>query len=271
MGDRRPAGSQTLERALGVLLKIGEASDSGLTLAECSAELDHSKATTHRILHTLTQLGFLRFDPERGVYQLGVRNLVLGMDFLAELDIRREALPLLRELASSTGETVHLGVLAGTQVVYIEKVESSQAVGMYSRVGHTMPAYCTGIGKAILAFLELDQLEGALPPRLVARTPSTITRRTDLREDLERIRERGYSTDDIENEEGIRCVGAPVFDHSGEVSAGLSVAGPAWRLAPDTFEEFGAMARSTALEISRRIGFEPRRDTDRPLTGVNSG
>jgi DNA-binding IclR family transcriptional regulator len=275
MGGQGPPGSQTLERALNVLLKIGEASARGLSLAECNNELGYSKATTHRILQTLTKLGFLRFEQERGVYQLGVRNLLLGMDFLHELDIRREAIPLLGQLAETTNETVHLGVLVGAQVVYIDKVESSQAVRMYSRVGHTMPAYSTGIGKAILAFLPLDQLQNALPRRLAARTAATITNRSELREHLEQIRERGYSTDDIENEEGIRCVGAPIFDHAGAVCAGISVAGPASRITPDKFDELGALTRVTAQHISERIGFLPeRRKSERPsrvLRAVDGG
>jgi DNA-binding IclR family transcriptional regulator len=275
MGEQVPPGSQTLERALNVLLKIGEAGDSGLALAECNSELRYSKATTHRILHTLTSLGFLRFDQERRVYQLGVRNLVLGMDFLHQLDIRREAVPLLKQLAESTRETVHLGVLVGAQVVYIDKVESPQAVRMYSRVGHTMPAYSTGIGKAILAFLPINQLQDALPPRMTARTPATITNRSELRKHLQGIRRRGYSTDDVENEEGIRCVGAPIIDHTGAVCAGISVAGPATRLTPDKFQQLGVLTRATAGEISERIGFLPdRHKNDRPtrvLRAVHDG
>src|SRR6188472_605229 len=115
------AGSQTLDRALSVLLQIGASGGRGLTLAECTSILGYSKATTHRILRTLARHGFLRSD-DRNVYTLGVTNLRLGMDFLEQLDLRREALPLLRELAEQTGETVHLGVLHGSDVVYIEKV-----------------------------------------------------------------------------------------------------------------------------------------------------
>jgi DNA-binding IclR family transcriptional regulator len=149
--------------------------------------------------------------------------------------------------------------LVWTQVVYIDKVESPQAVRMFSRVGHTMPAYSTGIGKAILAFLSPNQLQDALPPRLTARTPATITNRSELRKHLKEIRLRGYSTDDIENEEGIRCVGAPVIDHTGAVCAAISVAGPATRVTSDKFEQLGSLTRTTAQDISERIGFFPAR------------
>jgi len=252
-----PAGSQTLDRALSVLLEVGENGARGLGLAECSQLLGYSKPTTHRILRTLTRRGFLRVDDETGLYTLGVANLRLGMAFLDQLDLRREALPVLTQLCERTRETVHLGVLSGAAVVYIDKVESPQAVRMFSRVGHTMPAYSTGIGKAILAYLPTEELRAILPARLPPRTPSTITSRARLEEHLAEVRGHGYSTDDVENEDGIRCVGAPVFDHTGAVCAGISIAGPATRITPERFPELGELVKETALAVSRRVGYAP--------------
>lgn len=254
-------GSQTLDRALNVLAEIAGNGAHGLGLSDCSGILGYSKPTTHRILRTLAAHGLVQWNEDRRAYTLGLATLRLGMDFLEQLDIRREALPLLRELANESGETVHLGVLQGSDVVYIEKVESQQAVRMFSRVGHTMPAYSTGIGKAILAFLREEELDGSLPERLEPRTPATITDRDALRRHLAEIRRRGYSTDDIENEEGIRCAGAPIFDHTGAVCAGVSVAGPASRVTPDRLPELGNRAREIALEISARIGFREMPDS----------
>lgn len=248
-------GTKSLDRALNVLLEIASRGERGLTLSECAGILGYSKATTHRILQTLTRREFLRLDDDRGVFTLGVTNLRLGIEFLENIDLRHEALPTLRALAESTWETVHLGRLSGTDVVYIEKVESSHAVRMYSRVGDTMPAYSTGIGKAILAFLDNAELARHLPEPLVRRTANTITNRRYLREELRRTRERGFSIDDIENEEGIRCTGAPVFDHTGRIQAAISVAGPASRMTRARLEELGPLARAQANLISARIGF----------------
>lgn len=249
------AGSQTLDRALTVLLEVARNGEQGLSLAECSKILGYTKPTTHRILRTLTQRGFLRVDEQRGLYTLGVTNLRLGMQFLDRLDIRREALPVLRPLAARAQETVHLGTLSGTSVVYIEKVESQRAVRMFSRVGDTMPAYSTGIGKAILAWLDDGEVEQHLPERLVPRTPHTVVDRDGLRAELARIRDRGYSIDDVENEEGIRCVGAPVFDHSGRVAGGVSIAGPDHRMTLDRLAELGPLVREHADVISAAVGF----------------
>jgi DNA-binding IclR family transcriptional regulator len=248
-------GTKSLDRALNVLLEIAGRGGRGMTLSECAGVLGYSKATTHRILQTLTRHGFLRLDEERGTFTLGLTNLRLGIEFLESIDLRREALPMLRALAESTGETVHLGRLSRTHVAYIEKVESSHAVRMYSRVGDTMPAYSTGVGKAILAFLDDPELERHLPPRLERRAANTITDRAALRDELQRTRERGYSIDDVENEEGIRCVGAPVFDHTGRVQAGISVAGPASRMTLDRLDELGPAVRAQADLVSTQLGF----------------
>ena len=249
------AGSQTLDRALSVLLKVGTAPERGLSLAECAALLGYSKPTTLRILRTLARRGFLQVDEERGVYKLGVTLLRLGMDFLEQLDLRRVALPFLQELAEQTGETVHLGVLHDAEVVYIEKVESRHAVRMFSRLGHSMPACSTGVGKAILAFLAPNELDAALPDRIEKRTSRTLTSHAALRAQLAEIRERGYSTDDLENEDGIRCVGAPIFDHHRIVCAAISIAGPEGRITPDLFPELGARVREAALRISAQMGY----------------
>lgn len=266
MAAELTAGSQTLDRALRILIQVGEHGAEGLTLADCTALLGFSKPTTHRILRTLASRGFLRLDPKRGVYTLGVANLRLGMAFLEQLDLRAEALSLLRELADRTGETVHLGILDGSDVVYIEKVESRHPVRMFSHVGRTMPAYSTGVGKAILAYLPSDQLESAVPARLEARTPATITDKAQLIRHLGEVRGRGYSIDDVENEDGIRCVGAPIFDHTAAVRAGISVAGPETRVTVARAPELGALVRETALAVSRRIGF-----VDEPsLAGVGA-
>lgn len=245
-----------MERALRVLWEIGRNGTHGLTLAECSAVLGYSKATTHRILKTLADLEFVAWDTQAGVFKLGVATLRLGMSYLDNLDIRAVALPLLRDLTIRTGETTHLGVLNGAEVVYIEKVESPQPVRMFSRVGHTMPAHSTGLGKAILAYLPPEELDQVMAAGLVRRTPNTIVERSELRADLARARARGYSTDNVENEEGIRCVGAPVFDHRGAVCGAVSVAAPASRLTPERFLELGPLVCATAREISRRLGCE---------------
>lgn len=261
------AGTQTLDRALNVLLQVGACGSRGLSLAECTAVLGYSKPTTFRILRALQARSLLTHDHDRGAYTLGPMTLRLGMDYLESLDLRREALPTMRRLAAETGETIHLSILDGVDVVYIEKVDSPQSVRMFSRIGHTMPAHSTGIGKAILAYLPEGEIEARLPARLEARSALTITSRDRLVEHLRGVRARGYSTDDMENEDGIRCVGAAIFDHTGVVCAGVSIAGPAMRVTPDRFASLGLLIRDAGAEVSARLGYQPVRSARVPEAG----
>jgi len=255
MEKQRNAGSQTVERALEILVAIGASGLDGMTLAECSTRLSYSKATTHRILRALEVHGFVEADDDTGAYKLGMTNLRLGMDYLEHLELRRAALRTLRTLAEEAQETVHLGVLDEARVVYIEKVESQHAIRMFSRVGHTMPAYSTGVGKAILAFLPTDLVVHLLPASFEGFTATTITTRDALLVHLNETRALGYAIDDVENEEGIRCVGAPVFDHTGSVIAAISVAGPATRITLERLEELGRVTQQAALAVSERLGY----------------
>jgi IclR family acetate operon transcriptional repressor len=265
------AGTQTLDRALSVLFQVSASGSRGLSLAECTAILEYSKPTTFRILRNLQARGMLTHNGDRRIYTLGPTVLRLGMGYLESLDQRREALPTMRRLGAETGETIHLGILDGGGVVYIEKVDSPQSVRMFSRIGLTMPAHSTGIGKAILAYLPGDDLTARLPDRLEARTAATITCRSLLEEHLRGVRARGYSTDDMENEDGISCVGAPIFDHTGAVCAGLSIAGPATRVTPDRFADLGPLVRDAGAEISAKLGYHPAKLRSRPEYGTGAG
>jgi IclR family acetate operon transcriptional repressor len=250
-------GTQTLDRALSVLFEVGASGSRGLSLADCVTLLGFSKPTTFRILRAFEARNLLVHDRDRGVYTLGPMTLHLGMDYLESHELRAEALPTMRSLAAETGETIHLGILDGGTVVYIEKVDSPQSIRMFSRIGSAMPAHSTGLGKAMLAWLPEEGLVARLPERLEPRTPATITSRDQLIGHLRDIRARGYSTDDMENEAGIRCVGAPIFDHTSSVCAGLSIAGPANRLSLDDLARLGRTVREASAAISARIGHRP--------------
>lgn len=251
------AGTQTLERAVDVLLAVAASGNAGLSLARCTEVVGHSKPTTHRILITLAKRGLLRFDEERAVYLLGPANLRLGMDFLDTIDLRRIAVPHLRELAETTRETVHLGVIDGQDVVYIEKVDSPQPVRISSRLGRSMPLHSTSMGKALLAFHTDEYARELLGESLPARTAATIVDREVLLQGFGATRARGYAIDDEENEEGIRCCASVVFDHDGRPAASISVAGPVSRMDSAVLADFGARVRATCLAISAELGYSP--------------
>lgn len=253
------AGTQSLDRALTVLLQVAESPPPGLTLAACSSILGYSKPTTQRILRTLVSRSFLAYDDELGVYTLGVANAQLGSEYLHRLDLRRVALGEMRDLVATTGETAHLGVVTGLDVVYIELVDSPHPVRIFSRVGASVPAYATAIGKAILAFTDVGEVDQHIPTTFTPRTTNTILTRAALEDDLALARERGYAIDDEENRQGIRGYAAPIFDHDETVVAAVSIGGPAGRVSDDD-AEFGGAVVETARSISRLLGSRRTRE-----------
>lgn len=244
-----------LARGLALLDALADqASLRGTSLTELAQNVGLNKATAFRLLGTLRSHGYVEKHPDTERYHLGLRILHLSSALLQNLDLRIQAAPIMSDLVQRTNETVHLGVLDRGSVVYIDKVECGNSVRMHSRVGMQMPAYSTGLGKAILANLHAEQLEEVLASGLPPRTPTTITDAETLRAHLAEARARGYSIDDCENEDGIRCVGAPIFDHTGGVIAAISTAGPASRMTLERTLELGPMVREAARQISQRMG-----------------
>lgn len=246
-------GPKALVKGLLILQEIAEHRD-GLSLADINRLTAIPKPTVLRLVQPLLDHRLLQLDAE-GNYRLGAQCLVLGTSFIEGVDLRAEALDVLADLVSHAGETCHLGVLDGVRVVYIEKVESSHAVRMHSQIGRTNPAYCTGLGKAMLSHAPDDTVEQVIAAGLEPRTPQTITDAAVLRTDLRAARERGFAIDDVENEEGIRCVASPVLDARGRVVAGISIAGPTYRVTQDRLDELGARVQTGAHELSKRIGY----------------
>ena len=247
--------NRTISRSAAILQALkADPSPRGVRLTEVSQRCGLEKSTTHRLLAALAAEGLVERDVETERYRLGLGLLELGMAVHQRLDIRVEALPILRSLADRAEETIHLGVARGPHVVYVEKVESPHAFQMRSRVGERMPLYCTGIGKAILAYAGEDELATVLTNGLEPRTSHTITDPAELRIELQRIRVRGYSTDMEENEESVRCVAAPVFDHRLSVVGAISIAGPVFRFPEQRIAELAAHVVGAAQEISKRLG-----------------
>lgn len=247
--------SASLRRALTMLTTIGapDGTAAGLTLADLARCVGADKSTVLRLLTPLREFGLVESD-ESGRYRLGVGVLRLGQVYLDRLDLRTVALPVLRDLTRATGETSHLVLYQHPDVVYVEKVDADCAVQMRSRVGRVEPAASTGVGRAYLAYAAPEVVDDVLARGLVKRTPSTITSAKRWRAELAATRERGYSIDDCENEAEIRCVGAPIFDHTERPVAALSVAGPASRISSERAQLLGPIVAASAAAVSARLG-----------------
>ena len=242
---RGPDGLRAVQRAADLLTTLTRY-PAGISLADLARATDYPMTTVHRILGVLRQTGLVRETPD-GLHALGVGTVVLAGAFLDGVDVRAQARPVLHRLAGESGETVHLGVLAGQLIVYIDKIDSRHPVRMVSRVGGTNPASTTAIGKSILAWSAEDTLAAALE--------KSAADESEFGKELELVRANGFATDLEGNEPGICCVGAPVFDHSGRPIAALSVSTPTIRFDADRLAEFGAHVRACADEVSRGMGW----------------
>lgn len=212
----------------------------------------------YRFLRVLTEKGFLERNPQTKKFRLGMRMFELGSLVWRDLDLRKIALPWIEKLSQKSGETVHLGVLSGNEVVSIEGIESGQSLRISLPVGKRVCLHSTGIGKAILAFLPEEEIKRIIAEKgLPGFTPNTITNPTRLAEEIEKIRRQGYAVDNEENEPGIRCVAAPIRNYSKAVVASISISGPAVRVTEEQVPQLAKIVKEAAYQISRSLGYLP--------------
>ncbi len=254
---------QTIERVSSILDILAQ-SAQGISIRELSSTIGLPKGTTHRLLSSLIYFGYVRQDPKTRDYFLGLKFVELGQTLLSQLDLRKEAEPFLRDLAERTKETIHLVILDRNEIVYIDKVETDRnpsGLKMASRIGLRNPAHSSAVGKMILANFSEEELQRFLKEEsLMRRTENTITDPIQLREHLKSIRKQGYAVDDEENEKGIRCVAAPIYNEVGKTVAAISITAPAFRVTKKSIQEtLKKEVMATASQISERLGFRERR------------
>jgi len=249
-GKRGPEGLRALDRAASILYTLAAHPD-GITLADLSRETGLTMTTVHRMLGALRSKDLAR-ETSEGLHAVGLGSLVLSGAFLGGLDLRREARPHLERLNIETKETCHLGALASPHIVYIEKMDSSHPVRMFSRVGAAMPAVRTAMGKAMLAHSSEETVTKVL--RDTSDQLGPLIDEAAFRATLLEDRRRGFSTDLEENERGICCIGAPIIDNVGRVVAAISVSTPTERFDRERLDEMGAFVRRTADDISESLG-----------------
>jgi DNA-binding IclR family transcriptional regulator len=224
-----------------------------LGVSDLARELGLHKSTIHRLLATLEGEGFIR-QTHTSRYTLSWKLFELGAAVPAWQGIRQLVLKVLNTLVAMTGETAHLAVLDGEEVLYLEKVESRHRLRMPSAVGRRVPSYCTALGKAMLADLDEQALEGVLGRApFPALTRHTLTGAAALRAELARIRAQGYALDDEELEDGLMCVAAPVRDTTGMTCAAISIAGPASRIGRHLEAHIDAV-RAASEQLSHQLG-----------------
>jgi IclR family acetate operon transcriptional repressor len=247
--SREETPVRSVARALDLLSVVAHGEE--LSLGSLAAATQLAPSTAHRLLNTMLDLGFVQQDGDSRRYGAGHR--LLGLVSAAEqrlAALRAAALPHMTELAAACGETAHLTILDGSQVVFVEQVLGQGTIRVEVKLGSRMDAHVTAAGKALLAWQPESYLQPMLDAGLRRYTPSTITEPEGLYRDLASVRERGWASELEEHELGAGCVAAPIMPAAGGPVASLSVSGPTSRLRPEDFAELGQRIRTTADRVA---------------------
>ncbi|WP_417686753.1 IclR family transcriptional regulator [Roseibium sp.] len=249
--DQQASGDGTVGKALDVLDRVAE-KERPVRFAELLSESDHPKATLYRLLQTLVSQGMLSYRPEDQTYSLGMRLMRLAHKAWQRSSLAPIARPFVDELSRTVGETIHLAQLDGAQVLYVDKRNAVSPVEMYSQAGKVGPSYCTGVGKAMLAFLPEPQLTHAIEQQsFYGYTEHTLTTEEDLRVELEIIRDSGIAFDREEHETGIICIAAPILSRSGRPMGALSITTSTKTKSFQHLRELQPVLTETAERISK--------------------
>lgn len=247
---------QSVVRALDIL-ECFDGQLVELRISEISDQMQLSKSTVYGLVNTLVTKGYLEQNVQTKRYRLGIKLFELGSLVYKRMDLRNEAKPFCEELVSKHNATVHLAAHYGDEIVYIDKVDAPGAMIVYSQTGKRAPMHCTGVGKAILAFLGDDELKHFLAKgNLEKYTEHTITCSEELSREMLHVRSCGYAIDNEEIETGLRCVAAPIFNHLNQPVAAISVSAPTARLPMENIEAVAKDVQSCARQISQRLGYK---------------
>ena len=249
--------AKSLNKAIDILVTLGQVPE-GMSLPDVSLMVRQPKSTMHRLLTALESRRFVRYDADTRLWKIGVEAFVIGNAFLRNRDLATFARPAMQVLVNDSGETASLYLDDEGEIVCMAQVECRQTMRVIARPGGRAKMHSSGSGKAILAYYPLAKLDQVVERHgLPAATEKTINTPQALRQNLELIRQRGFAVDDEENALGIRCVAAPVFDHTGEVVAAISISGPSSRVIESRIPALGERVRAAAVSVTKSIGGVP--------------
>lgn len=242
----------TVERTFSILESLANG-NQGKGVSELSRELGFAKSTTFNILTTLEDLGYIYRTDNR--YHLSLKLFSLSSTVVQQMDLRKVAAPILQNLVEKTGETVNLGTIQDDEAVYIDCLPGPQPVTVHTWPGERLSLHSTALGKVLLAWMPEDAVESILTHKgMPQHTSATASSTEQLIAELRQVRQDGYAVDDEEDAPGMRCVGAPVFDHTGQVIAAVSITAPVQRLTKPRIETLAQIVVDAARRISRRLG-----------------
>jgi IclR family KDG regulon transcriptional repressor len=248
-----------LRRGLELLEAVG-GSERAPSAADLAASLDLPRTTVHELLRTLVSLRYLEELPGAPRhYRLGIKPFELGNVYAAGLDLAREGHRAAQRIAEQCQETVHVAIRDGRDVIYVAKVDSTHPVRMVSATGRRLPAHVTAVGKMLLSAVPDEELEELYPDAtLEPMTPDSITDREELRHVLAQVRRDGVAWDECESNAAVNCVAAPVFDHSADMVAAMSISVPTVRWSARQAARYAQLVRRGATDLSARLGYTHR-------------
>ncbi len=251
--------SNSVKSVVKAFLLMEELDKSGeMSIGDLSERLQMDKATVHRLVNTIKDAGYINQNPDNKKYANSLKLLAMGNRAMEKTGVRHIARPFMEELSEKTGETINLGMRVGNKIIYVDKMESSSTIKVGLGIGVSVPSYCSGLGKAILAFTPADELEELLDSIVFEKfTEHSITNREHFQRELERIRKDGYAVDDEEYVDGLMCFAAPIFDFHGNPIASVSVSCPKYRYDADRhFQLYTGLTLEAAGHISEMMGYK---------------
>jgi IclR family transcriptional regulator, KDG regulon repressor len=251
--SKQPESVAAVLKVFAILQALSERNETGIS--ELSVRLAMPKATVYRFLQTMKTLGYVRQEVDSERYGLAMKVFEIGAKALQYPDLVELAKPHMQRLSESTGETVHLGMLIDSEIIYVHKVDSRHMLGMYSRVGRRAPLHCTAIGKVLMAWATTAHRDTILKGCDFKRfREKTITSRAEYDVELQRTLEQGFGQDREEFDDHIRCAAIPIFDRMNQAVAGMSVSFPSFRYDLAREPELVAELRNASRDISRQLG-----------------
>jgi len=254
--DEKSNNVKSVSKALLIMEELDKTGE--LSIGDLSERLFMDKATVHRLVNTMKDAGYVNQNPDNKKYSNSLKLLAMGNRVMEKSGVKHIARPYVEELAEKTGETINLGIRVGNKIIYVDKLESSSTIKVGLGIGVSVPCYCTGLGKVILAFTPEPELDEILNSITFERfTDQSIVYRAQLMDEFKNIRQNGYSVDDEEYVDGLICFGAPIFDFHRDPIAAISVSCPKYRYDEEKhLHLYTGLAAEAAAQISKMMGYK---------------
>lgn len=251
--SNNPAHIQSIQKGI-IIIELLAKEQREMSLTEISRVLDWPKSTVHGIISTLRDFDYIEQSDKTGWYDLGIRFFEVGNIVARKWDIGEVARPILKRLNEQTGETVQLAVEQQGEVLYLEKLESTNVIRLVSQVGSRLPMHCSGLGKVLMAYMDESRVRQIIRDHGLAKfTDYTISTQQALFRELELVRERGYAMDNNEIMIGLRCIAFPIFDGNGDATYSISISGLIHHLDGTHLERCTQLLKKAANDISTQL------------------